>query len=257
MLRKLFRAKSAPASLPALPDGVRVYAFGDIHGRLDLLEPLLAAVEADDAASGGKPATLIFLGDLVDRGPDSARVVERLMRLAKERPSTRFLLGNHEEIMMKTIDGDDKMCRLFDRVGGRETSLSYGMSEADYGHSNFADLAVLLKRQVPDSHQHFLRDFEDMIVLGDYAFVHAGIRPGVPLEEQQTIDLRWIREPFLSHTGPHPRMIVHGHTIRSEVDQRPNRIGIDTGSYATGRLTAVRLEGDSVRFLQHAGEPGA
>ncbi|WP_375250993.1 metallophosphoesterase family protein [Sphingomonas sp.] len=244
MIRKLFRTSRADAPAAAsLVEGVRVYAIGDVHGCRAELERLLGLIEADDAERGGPPSMLIFLGDLVDRGPDSAGVIERLLQLAGERPNTRFLKGNHEEVLLSALEGERQALRLFCRVGGRETAISYGISGEDYDRYDFDELIARLDELVPASHRDFLRAFEDMIELGDYAFVHAGIRPEIPLDQQRGSDLRWIRETFLDYRRPHPRIIVHGHTISEEVDRQPNRIGIDTGAYATGRLTALGLEG--------------
>jgi serine/threonine protein phosphatase 1 len=242
MLRRFLPARRDAEPLAALPPGHRVYAVGDIHGRLDLLEAALARIAADDAARGPAETSLVFLGDLVDRGPDSAGVVERLRRLGTERAGTRFLLGNHEEVFLLALAGDTRALRLFCRIGGRETLISYGVSADDYERLSYEEVAERLVALVPPSHRAFLDRFEQLVVLGDYAFSHAGVRPGVPLAEQKGEDLRWIREPFLDHRGALEKVVVHGHTIREEVEFRRHRIGIDTGAYATGRLTVLGLE---------------
>lgn len=243
MLQRILRARPAPAKPATLPAGTRVYAIGDVHGCADLLDRLLERIDTDDAARDRAETGIIFLGDLVDRGPRSAEVVERLRCLADERPSVRFLLGNHEEVFLGALAGDEKATRLFCRIGGRETALSYGMSAAEYERLDYPELVQRLSEIVPGSHRRFLSGFEDLVILGDYAFVHAGVRPGVALEQQRTSDLRWMREPFLDHAAQLEKVVVHGHTIRPEVEYRSNRIGIDTGGYATGRLTALGLEG--------------
>lgn len=244
MLKRFLRSRRAVSAPPSrLPDGERVYAIGDIHGRLDLFDEIFDRIEADDAQRGTALTTLIFLGDLVDRGPESAGVIERLLRLTRERSGMRFLLGNHEEVFLLALDGDEHAIRLFCRIGGRETATSYGIAPADYETLNYAELNAALTQAVPQSHRTFIESFEDMIVMGDYAFVHAGIRPGTPLDQQRAADLRWIREPFLDHRGPLDKVIVHGHTIRPEIEILPHRIGIDTGGYATNRLSAIGLEG--------------
>lgn len=240
---KLFRKAAKPTAPGRIPPGQRVYVIGDIHGRLDLLDTLLELIEADDAARPSAELQLIFLGDLIDRGPRSAAVVERAMQLATQGPC-RFLMGNHEELLLRSLDGDERALRLFARVGGRETILSYGMDEATYNALDFGELLDALPGLVPPAHRAFLESFEDMIELGDYVFVHAGIRPGVALPEQRVAELRWIRDEFLDHPGPHPRIVVHGHTITPQVEWRPHRIGIDTGAYASGELTALALEND-------------
>lgn len=247
MLRKLFtsRARAArPAA--AVPPGRRVYAIGDIHGRADLLDQLVARIDQDEAARGPADTLLIFLGDVVDRGPASAAVIDRLCALAEERGNVRFLKGNHEEIFLGAIEGEPKALRLFCRIGGRETTLSYGIAADAYDRMDYEELAHALATVVPREHAAFLEAFEDMIVLGDYVFVHAGIRPDVPLEEQRGKDLRWIREPFLDYDGRLERTVVHGHTISDELDVQGHRIGVDTGAFSTGRLTALALEGEEM-----------
>jgi serine/threonine protein phosphatase 1 len=249
---KLFRSKRGEAPRDQVPAGVRVYAVGDIHGRLDLLDRLLAQVDAHDAARGAAETWLVFLGDLVDRGPDSAGVVERLLRL-RDAPGgriVRFLAGNHEEIMLGALGGDLSTVRLFSRVGGRETAISYGIAADRYNMLEFEELGDELARRVPAEHVAFLRSFEDQLVLGDYAFVHAGVNPDRPLAIQRPADLRWIRDPFLRHRARFEKRIVHGHTITDEVEVLANRIGIDTGAYLSGRLTALGLEGEEHWLLQ-------
>ena len=244
MLKRLFSPFRESDAAPAVPPGRRVYAVGDIHGRSDLLDAALHRIAGDDGARDPAQTTLIFLGDLVDRGPDSAGVVERLRRLAETDVDTRFLLGNHEEVFLLALSGDIRAVRLFCRIGGRETLLSYGLSSAEYEALNYEEVAERLVALVPSAHREFLAMFEQLIELGDYAFAHAGVRPGVPFAEQSAEDLRWIREPFLDHRGALEKVVVHGHTIRSEVEFRRHRIGIDTGGYATGRLSVLGLEGE-------------
>lgn len=242
-----------PTAPPALPPDHRVYAIGDIHGRLDLLDALLALIDEDDRARGDAALTLIFLGDLVDRGPDSAAVIDRLIELKKILPQTRFLLGNHEEVMLLTLKGDRESLKLFDRIGGRETMLSYGLPEPVLAQASFKDLSEAFPPLVPQAHIDFLNSFEDVIVMGDYAFVHAGVQPGRALDQQKKSDLRWIRRGFLDFNGTLDKVIVHGHTIAHEVEWLPHRIGIDTGAYESGRLTALGLEGTERWLLQTAG----
>lgn len=243
MLTRFLSRRRDVEALALVPPGRRIYAIGDIHGRADLLDAALERIGTDDAARGDAETTLIFLGDLVDRGPDSAEVVERLRRLAEAEVDARFLLGNHEEVFLLALSGDARAVRLFCRIGGRETLLSYGLDAAEYESSNYEEVAERLAALVPPGHRAFLSSFEQLIVVGDYAFAHAGVRPGVPLAEQQGEDLRWIREPFLDHRGVLEKVVVHGHTIHGEVEFRRHRIGIDTGGYATGRLSVLGLEG--------------
>ena len=248
MFKRLLKSSPPAAPQGSIPPGLRLYAIGDIHGRIDLLDALLDRITQDDAKrDGAEPQLilpqLIFLGDLVDRGPDSASVIERAMAIKRDLPSTRLLMGNHEEVFLKCLEGDERALQFFCKIGGRETILSYGISEADYNGLEYPELLARLQAAVPASHVAFLTDFEDMIIIGDYVFVHAGIRPGIPLSEQRTSDLRWIRESFLDHNAPFEKIVVHGHTISDQIEIRSNRIGIDTGAYLTGRLSAIALQG--------------
>jgi serine/threonine protein phosphatase 1 len=252
MFAKLFGASRTQAAHPvgSIPDGQRVYAVGDIHGRADLLDTILATMEADDRSRAPAETMLIFLGDLVDRGPESARVVETLMQLKASRPTTRFLLGNHEEVFLLALQGDLAALKFFVRIGGKPTILSYGIDEQSYEQADYEELLELLRERVPAAHIDFLSGFEDMIIVGDYAFVHAGVNPSKALQEQKPSDLRWIREPFLAHRRKHEKIIVHGHTIADDVEMLPHRIGLDTGAFASGRLSALALEGSQRWVLQ-------
>ena len=250
VLKRLFAAARKPEpATHRIPSGQRVYAVGDIHGRLDLLDDLLSRIDRDDAGRAPAATTLVFLGDLVDRGPQSSGVVDRLTRLQESGRNVHFLMGNHEEVFLLAASGDVQAMRLFVRIGGMETILSYGVSEEEYRTTDFEELAALFAKRVSPEHVAFISSFEDYLEIGDYLFVHAGIRPGVPVEDQSPSDLRWIRDSFLSHEGDHGKRVVHGHSIREEVEPRPNRIGIDTGAYASNRLSAVGLEGDRHWFL--------
>ena len=243
VFKKFFaRAAEPEPQVYALPEGQRVYAIGDIHGRRDCLDTLIGMIDADNAARGRADTKLVFLGDLVDRGDDSCGVVERAMHIAQS-PQTILLMGNHEEIMIRAWEGDRKAAGLFHRVGGRETLLSYGVTEIEYDSCDLGDLADLIGKYVPVEHIAFMRKFVDQWQCGDYLFVHAGIRPGVPLDEQRDSDLRWIRREFLDDPRDHGVMVVHGHSITEAVDEQPNRIGIDTGAFASGKLTALGIEG--------------
>ena len=241
--------RSRTARTHSVPPGERIYAIGDVHGRLDLLEALLAAIESDGAGRRAAKTTIISLGDLVDRGPESAGVVERLRSFSPAGVTTRFLMGNHEEVFLRALEGDLKALRLLLRIGGRETIFSYGISPEDYRNLDFEDLAALLKEKVPAEHVEFMSAFERWIEIGDYLFVHAGLRPGIALADQSSSDLRWIRDEFLRHRESFGKLVVHGHSITDEADVRSNRIGIDTGAFASGRLTAIGLEKDSRWFL--------
>ncbi|MBO9601728.1 MAG: serine/threonine protein phosphatase [Novosphingobium sp.] len=244
-LRQLFTL-SAHRREPGVPSGRRIYAIGDIHGRDDLFAAMIEAIE-EDARSASR-SLVILLGDLVDRGPDSAAVIARARRWQKQR-AVRILAGNHEEMFIESFRRKDVL-RHFLRFGGRETLLSYGIQPRARTKAEFAALQELMAQAVPQEDIDFIRGFEEMIVVGDYAFVHAGIVPDVALKQQQPLDLRWIREPFLSHKGSHSHVIVHGHTIYDRAVILPNRIGIDTGAFDSGRLTALVLEGTRRKLIE-------
>lgn len=232
-----------------VPEGRRVYAVGDIHGRLDLLDALLERIEQDSATRGPADVLVVFLGDLVDRGPDSRGVIERLIDYSRGPIATRFLMGNHEEVFVRAVEGDPKSLRFLLRIGGRATILSYGIAEDRYRALDFEALSAELQARVPAEHVTFLSAFEESVEVGDYLFVHAGIRPGIDLDAQKPSDLRWIRDDFLLHREDFGKLVVHGHSITRDVDIRANRIGIDTGAYESGRLTAIGLEGAERWFL--------
>lgn len=247
-LRQIFRPQAMARPRPSVPPGTRWYAIGDIHGRLDLFDAIITAIERDDARAGSAQSNVVLLGDLVDRGPDSAGVVARARTWQSQR-RVHVLAGNHEEMFLYALE-DRAVLRHFLRHGGRETALSYGISREQYSNATLEDLQSLLVRIVPQEDLRFLAAAKDYLVAGDYLFVHAGIVPEVPLDEQEPHHLRWIRDPFLDHDAPHAHFVVHGHTITDVVDTRTNRIGIDTGAYRSGCLTALVLEGTERRFIQ-------
>lgn len=253
-LRSIFSGPQDPPAPPtAIPAGERVYAVGDIHGRHDLFQAIIERIEADDAARGPADTTVILLGDLVDRGPDSAGVMRTARHWASTR-KVRVLAGNHEEMFLGSFRRDDTL-RHFLRHGGRETMLSY-MDYDAYARTTIEELRALMPEVVPAEDVAFMRAMEDRIRIGDYLFVHAGIRPGVAIEQQQVADLRWIRGEFLQDRSLRDFAVVHGHTITDSPEVTPLRIGIDTGAYATGRLTAIGLEGTQ-RWLLTVESPTA
>jgi len=254
-LRALFTPAPATARhATAIPAGERVYAVGDIHGRADLMELMIARIEADDAARGPARTTVILLGDLVDRGPDSAGVIALARDWARRR-TVRMLLGNHEEMFLNAFE-DENTLRYFLRFGGRETLLSYPISQDEYNATTLEELQALMAQRVPFADIAFMRAMENLIRIGDYVFVHAGIRPGVPLDQQSPPDLRWIRAEFLDDTTPRDFAVVHGHTITAAPELHPCRIGIDTGAFASGQLTAIGLEATDRWLVTVEGEPG-
>ncbi len=234
----------------AAPRGKRAYAIGDIHGCLDLLDRLLERIEEEIEASPKIRTSIIFLGDIIDRGPSSAQVVERLRTFSPTSASTHFLMGNHEEVMLRVMEGDSRLLSNWLRFGGAETLRSYGVESRELARASDEEIRARLKEAVPDSHREFLDSFADSISFGGYVFVHAGIRPGVDLSEQSQTDLRWIREPFLNDDTDHGFVVVHGHTITPSVDVARNRIGIDTGAFSSGILTALGIEGRKRWLIQ-------
>lgn len=247
-IRRMLERSGDGRLTAAIPPGERVYAVGDIHGRLDLFEALVRAIEADDAVAGPAQTTVILLGDLVDRGPDSAGVIA-LARSWQAKRKVRILGGNHEEMFLRSFS-DIETFKHFLRHGGRETVLSFGVEREQFLPASLEEAQELMAAAVPAEDVAFLEGFEDMIAIGDYLFVHAGINPRVPIAEQRKKDLRWIREPFLSHPDSHGAVVVHGHTITETPEDCGNRIGIDTGAFMSGRLTALVLEGTSRRYLE-------
>jgi serine/threonine protein phosphatase 1 len=235
-----------------LPQGQLLYAVGDIHGRADLLARLLVEIESDAAAHEGvERRTLVFIGDYIDRGPDSRGVIHLLLNDLPPGFDVHFLKGNHEALMIDFLE--DPLCLEQWRANGAEATLrSYGVDvdrlieeRASPEAWRQAFLAAL-----PEPHRSFFDTLETMVPIGDYLFVHAGIRPGVPLEEQDPHDLIWIRGEFLRADDDFGKVVVHGHTPTMAPDVRTNRIGIDTGAVFTGRLTALRLAHKSRGFVQ-------
>ncbi|MEO6580568.1 MAG: metallophosphoesterase [Sphingomicrobium sp.] len=235
---------------PAIPDGHRVYAVGDVHGHDDLLGKLIQDIEADAASREAAQVTIVFLGDLIDRGPQSKQVIERLRTYRPTGVRVEYLMGNHEEVLLRILEGEGTLVRDWLRFGGAQCVRSYGMSSSGLAKMQPDKAVVALRSAVPAEHQAFLASLADTFRAGDYLFVHAGVRPGIPFADQSQADLRWIRGPFLDHPGRHEAMVVHGHTIRKEVEETPGRIGIDTGAYVHGVLTALGLEGDERWYLQ-------
>lgn len=229
---------------PSTAKGDRIYAIGDIHGRYDLLRELLKRVEAHSRTLP-EPENfhLVLLGDLVDRGPDSAEILRYLVELDRNIAGLVVLLGNHEEVMLRVYDGDTALLRSWLRIGGIETLRSFGLEPPPRDGNPVAFLEAM-RRAIPRHLMDWMRKLPVTARSGDYFFVHAGVRPGVPLKRQTRTDMIWIREEFLQFRGEHGATIVHGHSISPGVEIQPNRIGIDTGAYRTGVLTALYLEGE-------------
>jgi serine/threonine protein phosphatase 1 len=237
------------AAAPAFTRGARMYCIGDIHGRADLLEQLQALIRADSAAWEGRKKVL-YLGDYIDRGPDSQQVIDRLLYEPLPGFEQICLLGNHEQALLDFLEYPDHAAGWLG-FGGLATLLSYGVRlERPPAASDPVTLSEALRRKLPPAHLDFFNGLARFHQEGSYAFVHAGVRPGIPLEEQAPDDLLWIREEFTRHASPHEYIIVHGHSITEQAELLPNRIGIDTGAFHTGVLTCLVLEGSGQRLLQ-------
>jgi serine/threonine protein phosphatase 1 len=254
--RREIKKERQSISRPRVPDGVRAYAIGDVHGRDDLLEDVLGSIRKEVAGLPKARNHIVMLGDLIDRGPDSRGVIERLRRFSDPDVELHIIMGNHEEVLMRVLEGQGELITSWLRFGGEEALKSYGIHAKDVRRVDADEGARLIKAAIPAEHQAFLRSFVETVRIGDYLFVHAGVRPRVELTSQSQADLRWIREPFLSDDSDHGFIVVHGHTVTDEVLERPNRIGIDTGAYVTGRLTCLGLEADRRWFLEATGSRG-
>ena len=244
---------AGPRRPPEAPPGVRIYAIGDIHGQLELLDKLHAAIEEDTREGGALQRMLVYLGDYVDRGLQSREVISRLL----EGPLPGFravhLKGNHEQAVLDFLE-DPSIGMQWAGFGGLETLYSYGITDAPTlsKPDQFFKAADLFFERLPADHLRFFKGLPTSLTLGDYYFCHAGVKPGVPLERQSEDDLLWIREEFLDSPADFGKVVVHGHTPEPEPVLKPNRIGVDTGAYMTGVLTCVVLEGTQARFLQAA-----
>jgi serine/threonine protein phosphatase 1 len=230
-----------------VPQGMRVYAVGDIHGCSDLLDGLHGCISEDLERSPVDNATIIYLGDYVDRGPDSSGVLDRLCDAPLKGMSRVLLKGNHEAMLLRFLEEPESGAQ-WRRYGGMETLLSYGLDMARTV-DGFRVLAERFAEALPARHLHLLQSLKLSASIGDYFFCHAGVRPGIPLERQKEADLLWIRDAFLSSTEHFGKLVIHGHTPAEEPEIRGNRIGVDTGAYATHLLTCLVLEGEERRFL--------
>ncbi len=238
-----------------LTDGQRIYAIGDIHGRLDLLNAMLDRIRADLAARPHPRPLVVFLGDYVDRGPEVRGVIEALIAAKAGPLPARFILGNHDNYVLAYLEDphwrDETEGWLRENLGGNATLASYGVPEAASKPATVARDAFAAG--FPAQHLAFIEACELRFRIGGYLFVHAGIRPGVPLDAQAREDLIWIREPFLTSTADFGFKVVHGHTIVPAVEHHPNRIAVDTGAVRTGVLSCIVLEGEAVALLTSAG----
>ncbi len=242
--RFLNRLKARAEPEPRTPEGMRLYAVGDIHGRDDLLAPLMADVAADGERHPDKRKIIVFLGDYVDRGLQSKQVIDRLVALKLDGFETVFLKGNHELAMLQFL-GDAQFGRTWKYYGGLETLHSYGINELTLSDDSgdFERERERLIDILPVDHRQFLETLLSSTEYGDYFFAHAGVRPGVSLARQIEDDLLWIRDDFLQSRASFGKVVVHGHTPAESATFKSNRIGIDTGAYMTGVLTCLVLDG--------------
>ncbi len=251
--KRLFREDPHPT--PWMEEGLRVYAIGDVHGRLDLLLELSEMIHRDLYENPVERSVELFVGDYIDRGPSSREVLEYLLNSAPVCDERICLKGNHEETLLEFLEDPDRLIH-WARYGGMEMMRSYGVpagtpmtSAACKGiHKQFVSA-------FPDSHREFCRNLPTSITLGDYFFAHAGVRPGVDLDKQSDRDLMWIRDEFLSSKRYHGKLIVHGHTPAKQPEVHTNRINIDTCAYGSGILTSLVLEGEGQGLLA-TGAPG-
>lgn len=239
--------------MPTVPDGIRLYVVGDVHGRLDLLHGIERQIEADARSAGDLRIVQVMLGDYIDRGPDSRGVIAHLIERARTHEIVT-LRGNHEAYMIELpADLFSRWCRF----GGRQTLASYGLDLSEVSdaaiEASTLDFVKQARAVVPEEHMRFLAETQMMWRSGDYLFVHAGIRPGVPLAKQDPYDLMWIRHDFLDNDDDLGLVVVHGHTPMPAPVVRPNRIDIDTKAFQSGVLTCLVLEGTQQRFLQTSG----
>ncbi|WP_246664412.1 metallophosphoesterase family protein [Tardiphaga sp. P9-11] len=235
-------------SKASLPDGIRIYAIGDIHGRTDLLRLLLAQIESDEAQYPSTRSIIVFLGDYIDRGPDSRGTIDLLLACARVR-EVIILKGNHETFIRRFLDAPETL-NDWRSLGGLETLVSYGLRPSlSRSHCDQERLSQELLAALPPEHLAFFEALPSSFTCGDFVFVHAGIRPGIELRKQKEDDLLWIREDFLHHSLPFEKFVVHGHTPVNVPDVRSNRVNIDTGAFATGRLSCVMIEGREITPL--------
>lgn len=257
MLRFLAKARKErlQTKVASAPHGKRAYAVGDIHGRRDLLDKLLIQIEKDIRSRPEMENHIVFLGDLIDRGSASRQVIERLLSYTPPSAKCHFIKGNHEDVLVRGLSGEPNLLDGWLQHGGFATAESYGVDAYYLKNQGFEALEHALISAVPKNHLAFMASFADCIEFGDYLFVHAGVRPGIKIHDQSTKDMLWIRKDFLESEADFGKTIVHGHSVEPIPKVRPNRIGIDTGAYQTGVLSAVRLECSDVEFMQvHANQ---
>ncbi|MDX1580034.1 MAG: metallophosphoesterase family protein [Alphaproteobacteria bacterium] len=260
MLRRLFGKTDTSSKPPATPEDTCLYAIGDVHGRADLLASLLEDIRADAARRSASRKLVVMLGDYVDRGQDSKGVLDILIKGQKEGLGDGLdvvcLMGNHEDLMLQFLENAEDGA-VWIMNGGDAAMRSYGVNvPAIPQEADPLDLQAEFTRKLPDEHLDFLRTLKPCHEEGDYLFVHAGVRPGIPLKRQEPEDMMWIRDIFLESTRDHGKVVVHGHSVRFQPEEfpenavRPSRIGIDTGAYMTDSLTCLALDGEERSLIR-------
>jgi serine/threonine protein phosphatase 1 len=253
MITRLFgRARpQQQAVAPEVPPGSRVYAVGDIHGRVDLLRALHRLIQEDASRRQAPRNVVVYLGDYIDRGAESPGVIDLLLNQPLRGFERVHLKGNHEDTLLQFLD-DTGVGPAWLLYGGAETLQSYGVRppRATSPREDMVRAQSELKQKLPERHRQFMAGLELTHAEGDFLFAHAGVRPGIPLDQQLEQDLLWIRDEFLLSDAEFGKIVVHGHTITSRPDVQPNRIGIDTGAFASGTLTCLVLAGTELAFLQ-------
>lgn len=235
------------SALGTLPPGVRVYAIGDIHGRSDLLADIVDRIDFDVRRRPIERSIEVYLGDYIDRGPDSKGVIDQLT-VRMVRRGAVCLRGNHESLLEEFLI-DPRILPHWIRVGGLQTLASYGLVQGTLDVTAYDATQRSLQLVLPRTHQLFLQCLRNTFCCGDFLFVHAGVRPGIPLSQQASHDLIWIRDEFLMSDRSHGKIVVHGHTPVAHPDIRHNRINIDTGAWRSGALTCVAIEASTVLVL--------
>ena len=250
ILKKILRPKKSEPLPPDLPKNHRVYCIGDIHGRLDLLLAVHQKIAVDAAHFNGIKI-LVYLGDYIDRGDQSSQVIDCLLENNFPDFQKVFLLGNHEQVLLQfLLSKDASIAHDWFRFGGLSTLASYGVKVR--GIPTTKDLARLhteFAEKLPAAHLDFYQRLVLKYEIGGYFFVHAGIKPKIKLHLQREEDMLWIREEFINSTLFHDKVIVHGHTVTAEPEHLPNRIGLDTGAYSSGKLTCAVFENGDCKFL--------
>ncbi|KAB2785928.1 serine/threonine protein phosphatase [Brucella anthropi] len=230
------------------PDGIRLYAIGDVHGRLDLLQDMHGLIHADLDHRPAHDWRIIHLGDYIDRGPRSKEVLDFLIDVSRRDKRVISLLGNHDDGFLTYLATGD-VAGIFALHGGIDTARSYNV-EVDFTDADSARLGhAALVKAVPQTHIDFIRAMPRSVAFGEFFFCHAGINPAVPLDAQDPEELIWIRTAFLKWTEPFEKVIIHGHTPQSAIDIQPNRVNLDTYAWRSGQLSAIVIDGSEKRFI--------